>query len=238
MTRILTTIHLSDIQQEVLAKVKAAPTPHVAWSTIAVSAEAFDQNFAAARDVLGNLGLLNVGDGTLEITDKGLEVMNDENLTDEMGELTDQGRALADIPRDEAPTQQNVPSAEQPASDQELGGLPMESMTLVRAINENANLPKKLSLTEETIPVTRDVIRMMVSDAQRFMGGDLDYYSLPVAVQSALLAAFSDIMPYGVQKARTGTPDEWLLDRDPAEVLSTLRNHLYGMMERGERIWT
>lgn len=125
MARILTTIHLSDIQKEVMAKVKTAPTEQVAWEEISNTASEIDQNFAAARDMLGDLGLLTIGDGELSVTDKGEEVMKDENLVDEMGELTDEGLALADTERGEHPPEG-------------IEGFPTESLSLLRTIHEDA----------------------------------------------------------------------------------------------------
>lgn len=145
MARILTTIHLSDIQKEVLAKVKASPTSQVAWEEVTNAAHDVDQNFAAARDVLGNLGLLEVGDGTLEVTNKGEDVMRDENLTDDMGELTDEGRTLASIDRAAIPNQPEAPPDGANPNQDEFGGLPMESLSLIRDLNERAEETIKLN---------------------------------------------------------------------------------------------
>ena len=138
MTRILTTLHLSNIQKEVLAKVKASPNGHIAWEEITKASENFDQNFSSARDVLGNLGLLKVGEGTLEITEKGEEVMRDENIVDDMGELTDNGRQLSSINRTEPSSETRTSDVGSSSSDVG-GGLPMESFGLLRGINESSN---------------------------------------------------------------------------------------------------
>lgn len=152
MARILTTVHLSDLQKEVLAKVHAAPTPQVAWEEISGAAAIVDDNLAAARDVLGNLGLMVVGDGTLEVTPNGEEVMKDENLIDDMGELTEQGQELAGINRDAG--EQKPGGEEQPAPEPEMGGeedlgLPMESLTLLRSIHEDAEVKTKLDTLKD-----------------------------------------------------------------------------------------
>lgn len=143
MARILTTVHLSDIQKEIMAKVKVAPTEQVAWEEISKAASDIDQNFASARDMLGNLGLLYVGDGELSVTDKGEKVMQDENLVDETGELTDDGLALADIERAERPEQPEAPpnGLELPGDEvpppEGIEDFPAESFQLLRAVNED-----------------------------------------------------------------------------------------------------
>lgn len=141
MARVLTTLHLSDVQKEVLAKVKAAPTPHVAWSDVIAADRYWDGNFASARDTLGNLGLLEVGDGELELTDKGTEVMKDENLVDETGELSQQGKELASIDREAKPEQpEAMPNGAEPdVMAQDDAEFPMESLKLIRQINEKLN---------------------------------------------------------------------------------------------------
>ena len=163
MTRVITTIHLSDIQKEVLCKVQASPNPQIAWETIADTESKVDDNFSAAKDILGKLGLLNVGEGTLEVTEKGIQVMVDENLVDDMGELTDVGQQLADKNREEQPDEPDREGQEQmpPGGDDMqgldmMGGLegggaggemgggmdmpPMESLSLFRSINESAKI--------------------------------------------------------------------------------------------------
>ena len=42
--------------------------------------------------------------------------------------------------------------------------------------------------------------------------GRKEYYSLPQELQTKLFDHFAAEMPYGVQKARTGDPDEWITD--------------------------
>ena len=145
MTRILSTIHLSDIQKEVLAKVKAAPNSHMAWEVIQNTESSIDDNFAGARDALADLGLLDVQDGTVEITQLGQEQMTKENITDETGELTDSGNELAGQDRNEI----KDPAAQQGG---DMGGDDMdmdmgmgeedpfaESFALLRSLNSEAD---------------------------------------------------------------------------------------------------
>lgn len=141
MTRILTTLHLSTIQKQVLAKVKAAANPKMAWEEIIKVSNEFDRNFATARDVLGNLGVLEVGDGELTITPKGEQAMVSANITDETGQLTDEGQQLAS-----ANTQGNQ---QQQTNNTNMGGLdsmggdmsefPTESISLFREIHQRLN---------------------------------------------------------------------------------------------------
>mgnify|MGYP006928188645 CR=1 FL=1 len=151
MTRILSTIHLSDIQKEVLAKVKAAPNSHMAWEVIQNTESSIDDNFAGARDALADLGLLDVQDGTVEITQLGQEQMTKENITDETGELTDSGNDLAGQDRNEI----KDPAAQQGDDmgddmDMGMGGDDMdmgmgeedpfaESFALLRSLNSEAD---------------------------------------------------------------------------------------------------
>lgn len=147
MTRILTSIHLSDIQKEVLAKVKAAPNTTMAWEEIIGVSADVDNNYAAARDVLGNLGLLKVGDGELEVTQKGEEVMKDSNLIDDMGELTDVGRELASNNTQQAqqsaqpnpPAEDNFDMGGGDMDGNDMGGMgdfSLESISLIRELNQ------------------------------------------------------------------------------------------------------
>lgn len=146
--RILTTIHLNDIQKEVLAKTKAAPTPQVAFEEIAGKPERIDDNFASARDALVDLGLLTQGEGALEVTDEGLEVMKDENIVDDMGNFTEEGDELVGRERGKEPavTQQGgeegagmTPGL--PAEPQAGGtGFPMEGLELIREMQDRAKI--------------------------------------------------------------------------------------------------
>ena len=48
---------------------------------------------------------------------------------------------------------------------------------------------------------------------KQWLDGDIDFYALPQGTVDALYEYYSDEMPYGVAKARTGEPDEWIEDR-------------------------
>ncbi len=247
MTRILTTIHLSDIQKEVLAKVKAAQSPQMAWETIQRSSANIDNNFAAARDVLGNLGLLKVGEDEIEVTDKGLEVMNDENLTDEMGEMTDEGRQLADIDRSEkpapagqqqqaAPLEEDMGMGDEGMEDMDLG---LESFNLLKSINEDAN---NMHLFESSrSQVTPEIMNQVLQDTVAFLRDDKEWYDLAQVSQNVLYDAFSHEMPYGTQTGDDDTPDNWIWelgDREGVEaVVGEVKRYLENKASRREEIW-
>lgn len=94
--RVLNTIHLSDFQKKVLAITKAAPTPQVAFEELRNQPQDEQRNIVGARDILQKLGLLDVTDSTIEVTKKGEQVMADEYLIDEMGELTAEAQKYLD----------------------------------------------------------------------------------------------------------------------------------------------
>lgn len=53
-------------------------------------------------------------------------------------------------------------------------------------------------------------------DVNSWLMGDTDWYDLPMAVRDGLYDYFTVVdptMPYDVQKARTDTPDEWMMYR-------------------------
>ncbi len=152
MARIITTLHLSDIQKEVLAKIKAAQNPHMAFEVIQSVNSDIDNNFVSARDTLGNLGLLYVADGELEITEKGEEEMTRENLTDETGALTEFGQQLATIDRSEKPAL-STPQPQVNQSDDmdiEMDDMDMEedpfkeSFSLIKDVNKYSSILKDL----------------------------------------------------------------------------------------------
>jgi hypothetical protein len=226
MTRILTTIHLSDIQKEVLAKVFASPTPHVAWSELLDVSSEIESNVSSARDTLGNLGLLYVGDGELKVTDRGREVMREENLIDEIGELTEDGQRYASIDR-QAP---KSPSQ----------GLPMESLQLIRSIHDQATLSHQQKLLEAMVPVTEPIIRDILDQASRFFRGQTD--DISPTLQYALQLAFEPHAPYGVITGDEGTIDEWLMDtfvhdeRSMQHALDIIKDHMIRLMNRGAKV--
>ena len=147
MTRITTQFHLSDLPKEVLAKVKAAPNPHMAYEIISKTGDDIDNNFATARNTLERLGVISTQNGAIEIVDD--QVMQDEGITDEMGELTPMGQQLAGIDRNEVPQQQPQQAAPQDDMGMDMGGdeemdtedeLSLESLSFFKSINDSADL--------------------------------------------------------------------------------------------------
>jgi hypothetical protein len=47
----------------------------------------------------------------------------------------------------------------------------------------------------------------------KWLEGEIDFYDMPVLTRDALYDFYQTEMPYGVQKARTGDPDTWILNR-------------------------
>lgn len=88
--RLLSAIHPSTNQCRVLARIVAAPTASVAAAEISKNA-----NLVAARNMLMNLGVIQFADGEAVLTDRGTQIASDENIIDQMGQLTDKGKRLA-----------------------------------------------------------------------------------------------------------------------------------------------
>jgi hypothetical protein len=83
-------IRPTDNQKKVLTQIKAAPTPQVAAAEISKGT-----NLLAARDMLIRLGLVELRDNEAYITPAGEEIMRNQNLADESGNLTPEGEKYA-----------------------------------------------------------------------------------------------------------------------------------------------
>ena len=125
--RRLTTIHLTDNQKQVLAQITAAATP-----TLAHERASAGRNIIGARDILVDLKLIELTTNSALVTDIGKKVMQDENLIDDTGELTNDGNKFANMGSDqEQPSQQPSTDApmdpsqgeDQMGGDAEPGGL-------------------------------------------------------------------------------------------------------------------
>lgn len=87
----LNSVRLSDNQKRVIAKIIAAPTPKVAAEEISNGI-----NLKQARDALVDLQLVIQSlDDHAELTDKGRQLAQDENLADENGQLSPEGEKFA-----------------------------------------------------------------------------------------------------------------------------------------------
>jgi len=143
--RVLPTIHLSDMQSVVLAKIVAAATPQLGYEAINNS-----RNLVGARDELKRLGLIGVTGGTVTVTDLGKQIMQAENLASETGELTDRGNKFAevqnpndlkDIDKPEGAQEPQPTSGTVPPTEPEPTSVP-ESFSLIRSLNEIAHQKK------------------------------------------------------------------------------------------------
>lgn len=148
--RVLQTVHLSDFQKKVLVIVKAAPTPQVAFEELQNQPPEERNNITGARDMLQKLGMLEVGPNSLEITESGEKVMQDEYLVDEMGELTDEAQKFLDDAsgNQDAEVQADDMGMEEPAGEEmDLGGMEedpnaFESLELFRFIHDQSKFLK------------------------------------------------------------------------------------------------
>jgi hypothetical protein len=132
----LTGIHPTENQKRVLATIIASPSPKVAGEKISG-----DENMVAARNILMKLGVITFSGGNAELTDKGQQIAQDENIADESGQLTDTGNALIHGEEGMEPQQPPQPELGMPPPPQggeqpglELGGPPpgFESFSLLR----------------------------------------------------------------------------------------------------------
>ena len=132
----LTSINLTNAQKGVLIHTKHAPTEKVAGAMISKGAK-----YVYARDQLKKLGLLDYDNGLASLTEDGDEMLKQEGMTDDAGELTPE--ALDMIKDDDDPNPTNG------APDSEFGGddsSPFESYTLI----------KELSLLSEASELSKD----------------------------------------------------------------------------------
>lgn len=92
-------------QKRVLTKIKSAATPEVAATEISKG-----NHLVTARDMLIKLNMITVDDNKAEITSQGEQIMKNQNLVDDMGELTDEGQKYAydDKKPAPAPTQEGL----------------------------------------------------------------------------------------------------------------------------------
>lgn len=117
--RFIQNIKLTDHQKEVIAKIVSAPTEKVAANDISQG-----RNLVGARDLLVQLGLIEFKDNeSARLTDKGRTVATEENIIDDSGALTDDGRQFL--------------GAEQP---------PMESFSFIKKLTIMEGKTKELSI--------------------------------------------------------------------------------------------
>lgn len=90
--QLIPNLRLTNFQKQVLAKIKAAPTKKVAGEEISSG-----EQMVAARNALLKVepSLITFIRGEATITPTGQKVMQDENIIDATGELTETGKDLA-----------------------------------------------------------------------------------------------------------------------------------------------
>lgn len=155
--RVLTTVRLSETQKIVMVRVVSADNPHVAYESLNEG-----RNLVAASKELTQLGLLEIMQGEANITDKGTQVLTNEGLVDEMGELTEEGQKYAtekgpsEKGKDTQPPQPTEQGAEQPpmgdmgasgGDDMGMGGdeMQMQSFDLLSSIEDSILLSEQLA---------------------------------------------------------------------------------------------
>lgn len=141
--RMLSGIHPTDNQKSVIAKIVAAPNPKVAGEEISGNA-----NMIAARNILMKLGVLTFSAGAAELTDKGQQIAKDENITDDSGQLTDVGNALA-FGEEGAPPEQQSTEMPQDLPPEQPGELPPDVGDNITGMESFSLLRTLLSETEE-----------------------------------------------------------------------------------------
>jgi hypothetical protein len=137
----LSGIHPTDNQKRVIAITAASPSPKVASEEITG-----DANMVTARNILMKLGVISVSSKGVELTDKGHQIAQDENITDAGGQLTDVGNKLvfgqegAQPPEEEGPplAGQSMPNEAPPTGEQSAAAadnlLGLESFSLLREL--------------------------------------------------------------------------------------------------------
>ncbi len=115
MPRILQSIHLSEYQARVMLIAQQAQSPELAFAELGNQDPRIETNLLGARDAMAKLGLLEVGENYVAVTPKGEEVMRDEFLIDEMGEVTEKGNEILQQHSDQQ--QQQGPPGEPPMSE-------------------------------------------------------------------------------------------------------------------------
>jgi hypothetical protein len=153
MPRVLQSIHLSDYQAQAMLIAFQAETPELAFAEMGQQDKRIESNLLSARDTLAKIGLLEIGENTIAVTPQGEEVMRDEYLINEIGDITEKGEELLQReekeispPADQGPSDTDVNDQQGP--DQapiEFGGEAettngIGESALIRTINDLAKL--------------------------------------------------------------------------------------------------
>lgn len=151
--RVLTNVRLSETQKIILARVVSADNPHVGYESINEG-----RNLVASSKELAQLGLLQINQGEANITDKGNEVLINEGLIDETGELTEEGQKYAEMKGPSEKGKETEPpeptDTEQPQGGMsqdlgmDMGGgdqMQMQSFDLLSAMEDEILLSEQLA---------------------------------------------------------------------------------------------
>ena len=143
--RILTNIRLTDHQKAVLTRVKIAQSPRIATDNTKKNT-----SMDAAREQMIRLGLIAFDGTNTTITPQGEQLLKDESLIDDMGELTPDGQEAAYDDKDQPQAGQDQPpqddqmgmDGEQPpaAGGQDMSippSLQGESFSLIRSLGKS-----------------------------------------------------------------------------------------------------
>lgn len=187
--RIVPVINPTENQKSVLAKIKAAATPKTAAQDISE-----DPNLAAARDMLVRMGMITLDTEGAVITEEGEQLMVDQGLVDESGELTEDGQKAAY-------------GEEQP---------PMEGYSFIKVLREDAR-------REHYQHVPSDLLDKLTPEEEdqlyTVLDGKSDFHKHP-SMWRKVYHFFVQDMPYGTAKGRDEDPFDWVLNRllDGAEL--------------------
>ena len=112
MPRIIQSIHLSDYQSRVMLLAHQAETPELAFSELGNQDPRIESNLLGARDTLAKIGLIEISDNAISVTPKGEEVMRDEYLIDETGQITQKGEEILQSEEGEMGPQEKEPGSD------------------------------------------------------------------------------------------------------------------------------
>jgi len=188
--RTLTTVRLTSNQKKAMTRIVASATEKVAAEEVSKG-----RGLVAARDLLVKLGMIEYRDGYAALTTDGEQLLKDSNLIDDMGSLTEEGNKFA------------YEEGEEPMATESLIKQIHDTVTLKEALQRRSPEQQKAAAQEQLkvfSPADRKEIVAIAKDQK-----ELDMES---KLYDKLFNFFADEMPYGIQKARTGDPDVWIID--------------------------
>ncbi len=100
--RTFNTLRLTDNQKKVMTRIMSSATEKLAAQEISKG-----RALITARDILVKLQMIDFRDGYAALTSDGEQLMKDYNLTDETGQLTDDGNEFA-YEKEEQPVKESL----------------------------------------------------------------------------------------------------------------------------------